>query len=151
MKFNSTFPLTFISLITLIALSASLLYPFDPKLISAKLESSSLNTGTRYYGHLQLWYYFASHGDWVTANKLALSLDPADTLVYRLAHDPQEIRKNINNLVVKPSKSADDWVELSRVQFILGKTDDAKASLTKAYTLDPIRSDISTLYYQLVK
>lgn len=151
MKSKLNFFITPILLISLVFLASLLLFPFDRRLISAKIQASSLHAGNRYFGRLQLFYYFASRGDWTTANLISKQLDPIDLEVYRLSHDPDRIRVNLNELTVKSNKTPDDWVELARVQSYLGKTEESKISLAKAHTLDPVRDDIASLYFQLVR
>jgi len=123
---------------------------YHPQLINTlKSGISSLSVGDNYYYRLRLWYLFAADNDWQTANKIGQSLDPLDTKNYRLAHDPAELKKNLNNLVFKTNKTAQDWLELGRVQYIVGKIDDAKTSFAQAHKLDPVNVDISRLYFEL--
>ncbi len=119
--------------------------------VNAKLLMASLSQGDRYYGRLSLWYLFAQKGDWVNANLLESGLDPVDLAVYKKNHLSSELKKTINELVVKPDKTTEDWIELARIQTILGNIDDAKLSVTKAKNLDPVRDDISQIYYQLLR
>ncbi|MBI2464609.1 hypothetical protein HYV64_00550 [Candidatus Shapirobacteria bacterium] len=114
-------------------------------------QKEELSSGNRYYYTLQKWYQLASIGDWTAADKVALKLDPPDIALYRRLHHPDELKKIINSLVVAPKKSVEDWLELARVQSILGKKEDAFESITQAYNLDPIREDITTLYYKIKK
>jgi tetratricopeptide (TPR) repeat protein len=114
-------------------------------------QKEELSSGKRYYDSLQKWYQLASIGDWTSADKIALKLDPPDIALYRQHNHPEELKKIINSLVVAPKKSVEDWLELARVQSILGKKDDAFTSLSKAYELDPIRDDITSLYYKTKK
>jgi hypothetical protein len=119
-----------------------------PQLINTlKSGISHLSVGDNYYYRLRLWYLFAADNDWNAAKNVAAKLDPSDTEVYRLAHDPLELKKNLNSLVFKPNKSSQDWLELGRIQYIVGKTTDAKNSFTQAHQLDPVNSDISRFYF----
>lgn len=120
----------------------------DPYLV-ARRRLMSPSVGERYYGRLSLWYLYAQKGDWSLASKLENKLDQADLINYKSTHRPQELRKTINRLVYKSNKTANDWVELARIQLILGQLQDATESITKAHQLDPIRDDISAIYYQL--
>jgi hypothetical protein len=115
------------------------------------LKMPSLSVGDRYYRRLSQWYLFAQKGDWVNAAKLESKLDYTDISAYKTTHDPSELKKYVNNLMVKPNKSVEDWLELSRIQSLLGKTDAAGKSLSQAKALDPIRDDISQMYYQLFR
>jgi hypothetical protein len=144
-------PLTIIFLL-IICLVNFYLAVFQPSpLLSSELKMSSLSAGDRYYGRLSLWYLLAKNGDWTNAVGLESQLDYADISAYKTTHDPAELKKYVNNLMVKPNKSVEDWLELSRIQSILGKTDSAGKSLLRAKTLDPVRDDISQIYYQLFR
>ena len=90
-------------------------------------------------------------GDWATADKLGSRLDSVDISHYRSLHHPDELKKVINSLVIAPRKQVEDWLELARIQAILDKSSDSLDSLTKAHELDPIRDDITALYYQTKK
>lgn len=122
----------------------------DPFLVAHR-RLLSLSSGERYYGRLSLWYLYAQKGDWITASTLESKLDPIDLLNYKKLHQPQELKKLVNSLIFKDNKTTDDWVELARIQLILGNLGDATTSITRAHQLDPIRSDIESIYYQLNK
>jgi hypothetical protein len=107
--------------------------------------------GSRYFSRLSLWYTLAAKNEWDRADKLEVNLDPADTITYKATHRPAELKKYINNLTLKPNKSVEDWLELARIQSILGKGDDAYTSISTAKSLDPIRDDIGQIYYQTSK
>ena len=149
MKNLKLFVIVFLSLLCLYNLYISLFRP-NP-ILSYQLQMSSLSAGDRYYGRLSLWYFLAKNGDWTNAVGLESQLDYADISAYKTTHDPVELKKYVNNLMVKPNKSVEDWLELSRIQSILGKTDSAGKSLLQAKTLDPVRDDISQIYYQLFR
>jgi len=114
-------------------------------------QKDELSSGNRYYDSLQKWYQAAGVGDWSTADKIASRLDPADIVHYQSLHHPDELKKVINSLVITPQKQTEDWLELARIQAILGKKQDSLDSLTRAHELDPIRDDITSLYYQTKK
>jgi|GEM_PF-3559458 len=109
------------------------------------------SSGDQYFSRLQSWYSLAAANDWVKADELEKQLDPADTLVYKSTHRPEELKKYINTLTLKKDKSVEDWLEIARVQSILGKVDDAYQSISTARKLDPIRDDISQIFYQTAK
>ena len=110
---------------------------------------SSFSTGDRYYGRLSLWYYYAKKGDWTGAHLLETKLNPVDIAGYKNSHDPAALKKYINELEVKPNKTAEDWLELAQTQYLLGKKSESVNSVGKAFALDPIRNDISRIYYQI--
>lgn len=119
--------------------------------LSVLITSHSFSRGDAYYSLLQKYYALGNTGNWSEADQIAKKLDPADIATYRSVHHPDELKKKINSLVLQPKKTAEDWLELARIQSILGKKDDAFQSITQAHRLDPIRDDITQLYYQLQK
>jgi hypothetical protein len=110
--------------------------------------SFPMSKGDIYYSRLTQWYKHAEVGDWDKASSLESKLDQADLIVFKKTHHPLELKKYVNALVLKNDKSTEDWLELSRVQAILGKPTESLEALTRAKDLDPIRDDISRLYYQ---
>ncbi|MFZ2152609.1 MAG: hypothetical protein WAV41_00945 [Microgenomates group bacterium] len=114
-------------------------------------QKNNFSSGNRYYSTLQQWYSFAQTGDWVSADRLATRLDPADIAHYRSLYHPDELKKDINTLMLAPQKSVEDWIELARIQAILGKGSESLESLSRAHSLDLLRDDISRLYYQTKK
>lgn len=115
----------------------------------AKSNLFSQSLGQNYFGRLSLWHLLIQNGDWDTALILESKLDNTDILKYKIANQPQELQKSLNILSQKTDKIADDWIEMSRIQSILGNIEESKIAIQKAYQIDPIRDDISKLYYQL--
>jgi hypothetical protein len=112
----------------------------------------SISAGDLYFSRLQQWYSLAAQNDWTGADKLEKKyLDPADTIYYKSTHSPVELEKYVDKLSQKKDKSVEDWLEMAHVQSILGKTNDAYISISTAHSLDPIRDDITQLYYQTSK
>lgn len=109
----------------------------------------SLSAGDRYFARLQLWYLLAKSGDWPAAAGLEAKLDPIDISKFREDNYPPELKKRLNVLVVKPNKTAEDWLELARIQIKLSFLSDALNSLSHAKLLDPVRDDINLFYSQL--
>jgi len=147
MKKLNLFVIAFLALLVLFNLYSSL-SRFN-SVLSYQIQMSSLSAGDRYYGRLSMWYYFAQRGDWVNAHLMESKLDPVDIAVYKNTHDPTALKKYINNLEIKPNKTAEDWLELAQTQYLLGKTSESVNSVGKAFALDPIRDDISRIYYQI--
>lgn len=147
MKKLRLFVIMFLLLICFFNLYSSLFRP-NP-VLSYQIQMSSLSAGDRYYGRLSLWYYFAQKGDWINAHLLESQLDPVDIASYKNSHDPTELKKYLNNLEVKPNKTVEDWLELAQIQNLLGKKAEAVNSVGKAFALDPIRDDVSRIYYQI--
>lgn len=108
-----------------------------------------LSQGDRYFHRLQYWYYLAQNGDWSTADKIAINLDSADISTYSRFHRPDEIQKTIDQIKQKEFKNADDWAEISSLEKSLGNTSKAASAAAEAYKLDPIRDDISKLYFSV--
>lgn len=115
----------------------------DSELNTIRRQMNSVSVGERYYGHLNLWYYLARNQQWEEASKIEKTLDPVDIKYFYSIHHPLALKKTVNHLVVKDNKTADDYVELARIQILLGMTAEAKKSLQSARDLDPIRDDIS--------
>lgn len=109
----------------------------------------STSAGDRYYGRVRLWYFYAQSGDWNRAVALENGIDPPDISLYRKANYPPEIKKRLNDLVTKQSKTTDDYIELAKIQASLDKFSDANGSVSQANKLDPIRADTEKLYYQI--
>jgi hypothetical protein len=113
-------------------------------------QSIVLSKGDQYNNRLQLWHYYALKGNWAAATALEDHLDQVDLIYLKSQLDPVNLKKQINILVSKPNKTTDDWLEITRINLILGKKPEAVDSITQAYKLDPIRDDVSKLYYQLL-
>lgn len=89
----------------------------------AKIKSVlSLSSGTRYFYSLE-----------------------AD----RLLHYPENIKKTLSSLVVKSPQTPDDWIEITKIYLQLGNLAEAKKAIVQAQKLDPIRSDIEKIYFNL--
>lgn len=124
----------------------------DPNPTVSLLKTSmSLSRGDRYFGRLQLWFFYAKKGDWSTASQIEPLLDPSDIRDYKLAHYPPELKKKLNTLAVKTDKSVEDWIELARIQFVVGKPQDALNSIKQARLRDSVRDDIDQIYYDLFR
>jgi len=108
-----------------------------------------LSAGDHYFERLQYWYYLAQNGDWSTADEVANDLDSADILVYSRFHRPDQIQKTIDQVKQKEFKNADDWAEIANLEKSLGKISEAASAAAEAYKLDPIRDDISQLYFSV--
>lgn len=116
-----------------------------------RISPLSLSAGDCYYRRLSDWFFFARNNDWVEADKIEPSLDPVDINFYKLAHHPDKIQQNIDNLLGKTNKTIEDWLELAKLQLKIGDKQLASQSLNQARQLDPIRDDINQFYLQLKK
>lgn len=117
----------------------------------AKKQLFSLNQGDNYSGRLNLWRLLVQNNDWANAAKLESNLNPSEINEYKFNYQPSEIQKKIDYLNNKPEKSVEDYLELARVQLLLGQKQNSFESIKKARQLDPIRDDVDRLYYSLSK
>jgi Tfp pilus assembly protein PilF len=120
------------------------LNPSNP-ILAAKWKMSSLSKGEQYTGRLQLWQIYAQAGDWDNAAKLESQLDNDDYSYYKDSHQPEIVKKNLNQLMTKPNKTPDDWIQLSQYYLLIGNTIKAREALTQAQKLDPVRTDLESL------
>lgn len=116
-----------------------------------KIQLFSLNQGDSYSGRLNLWRLLVQNNDWINAAKLEPKLNSSEINDYKFNYQPSELQKKVDYLNSKSNKSTEDYIELSRVQFLLNQKQDSLASIQKARQLDPTRDDIDRLYYSLSK
>lgn len=109
----------------------------------------SLSAGDKYYGYLSLWYYLASNGNWQEAEAIENKLDLIDIQTYKDTHHPEKIKEKLTQIESIKNKTIEDWMELFRISYSLGDLKKAKDALDQARQLDPIRDDISQLYFSL--
>lgn len=117
----------------------------------AKKNLFSLNLGDNYSGRLNLWRLLVQNNDWINAAKLESKLNETEINNYKFNYQPSEFQKKINLLNNKTNKSVEDYVELARIQLLLGQKQNSLESIQKARQLDPVRDDIDRLYYSLSK
>ncbi|MFA5749986.1 MAG: hypothetical protein WC895_02060 [Candidatus Shapirobacteria bacterium] len=114
----------------------------------AKINLSQIDGSSSYLGRLNLWHLLVQNNDWENAATLELKLNQDQIKNYKLTHQPSELQKKIDELKNKSEKTTDDYLELSRIQSILGFSNQAIDSIKKAHQLDLIRSDVDRLFYQ---
>ena len=117
----------------------------------AKKDLFSQNLGDNYFGRLNLWRLLVQNNDWINAAKLESRLNETEINDYKFKYQPSELQKKIDLLNSKTNKSVEDYVELARIQLLLGQKQNSFESIKKARQLDPIRDDIGRLYYSLSK
>lgn len=117
----------------------------------SKINFSSLVGSTSYLGRLDFWHLLVQNNDWENASILESGLNQEQVTDYKIAHQPQEIQKRIDQLEVNSDKNADDFIELAKSQTLLGLNDQAIDSIKKAHQLDLVRSDIDRLFYSTIK
>ena len=115
----------------------------------AKKQLFSLNQGENYFGRLNLWRLLVQNNDWINAAKLESNLNQSEIDDYKFNYQPSELQKRIDLLEKRENKSVEDYLELARIQLLLGQKQNSLESIQKARQLDPIRDDIDRLYYSL--
>lgn len=108
--------------------------------------SVNLSGGDRYVNRLNKWYSLVLDNNWNEANKLEKKLDPADLVWFKDKYKIENLKKQLNKLMVKKDKSADDWMTIAQIQSGINK-EEMKRAIEKAHQLDPIRSDIEKVYF----
>lgn len=106
-----------------------------------------LSKGERYFRNLQKWYEAASVGDWEKAGKLEKNLKQEDLIYFKENNKSEELKKKLNELTLKDNKSSDDLAEMAVICYRLGKREDAITWIKEAKKMDPIREDISKIYF----
>lgn len=114
-----------------------------------KIQLSSLRGSTNYLGRLGLWQLLVQNNDWDNAATLESKLNRDQVERYKLAYLPQQLQIRLSQLNDQEIKTADDYLKLAQIQSILGMSSQAIESIKKAHQLDPIRSDIDRLFYQI--
>jgi len=117
----------------------------------AKKQLFSLNKGDNYSGRLNLWRLLVQNNDWFNAAKLESRLNETEINEYKFNYQPSELQKKIDFLNKKTDKSVEDYIELARIELLLGQKENSLESIKKARQLDPIRDDVDRLYYSLSK
>ncbi len=106
-----------------------------------------LSKGDQYYRNLQKWYLLANKGEWDQAKGLEKYLNFQDIEDFSKKNKNDELTKRLNEISIRGNKNADDWMETAVLLFRLGKKDQAFKAIENAYKLDPIRDDISKIYF----
>lgn len=103
--------------------------------------------GERYYQNLQRWYMLANKGEWDKANTIENKLKSGDIDNFKKENEKEELEKRLQILESRDQKNADDWMEIAVLLYRLNQKDDAYKAIEKAHNLDPIREDISKIYF----
>jgi len=138
-------------LLSLISLNFYFSQKSPDKYTQAKTNLSSFVGSTSYLGRLDFWHLLVQNGDWTNAATIENKLNQNQVSDYKLAHQPQELQKKIDQLNVEDQKTADDYIELAKSQSLLGENQQAIDSIKKAHQLDPIRPDVDRLFYQITQ
>ncbi|HBP51541.1 MAG: hypothetical protein US68_C0010G0049 [Candidatus Shapirobacteria bacterium GW2011_GWE1_38_10] len=106
-----------------------------------------ISKGEIYYRNLQKWYLLVNKGEWERAKRIEKKLEITDIENYNKKNKSEELEKRLLTLETKKMKNADDWMETAVLFYRLGKREDAFEAIKNAYMLDPIREDISKIYF----
>lgn len=137
----------FLILLTIIFINTYFSNTKSDPLTKLKLQYFSWDGSARFLGQLNLWYWFANQSDWDNAAKFETNLDQIH--FFKLNNQPQELSQRINELQNKPSKDAQDYLLLAKIQSSLGQDREAVQSVIKAHQIDPIRPDLDQLFYSV--
>jgi asparaginyl-tRNA synthetase len=64
-----------------------------------------------------------------------------------LKNKVEELTRRLDKITAKEQKNADDWMETAVLLYRLNKKDDAYKAIENAHKLDPIREDISKVFF----
>lgn len=106
-----------------------------------------LSKGEIYYRNLQKWYVLANKGQWSKANLIEKKLESADIKAYSQQNKGSELLKKIAILENRERKNADDFMEMAVLYYKVNNREAAFKAIESAYKLDPIREDISKIYF----
>lgn len=106
-----------------------------------------ISYGDRYYRTLQKWYMLANKGEWEKAKALEKYLKAADIEDFSKKNKVEELTRRLDKITAKEQKNADDWMETAVLLYRLNKKDDAYKAIENAHKLDPIREDISKVFF----
>ena len=103
--------------------------------------------GERYYRNLQKWYLLANNGQWEKAKKIEKYLKYSDIENFSKKNRAEELAKKLGEINIKGQKTADDWMESAVLLYKLNQKDEAYKAIENAYKMDPIREDVSKIYF----
>jgi len=115
------------------------------------LDTLSLSKGRSYFATLTLFSHLLQSGDYQKADKLLPLLDPLDTQIYLDLYYPDAISRKLDTLLAQETKSPDDYLAISQLYLRLGDSSSSLRFLEAAHNADPIRDDISALYFKALK
>lgn len=110
-----------------------------------------LSKGDRYYRNLQKWYLLANEGNWEKAEKIEKKLKSEDIAGFKKANKDEELKKRVEEINNKENKTADDWMEIAVLFYRINEKDKAYRAIENAHKIDPIREDISKIYFTFRK
>jgi len=143
--------IVFCFLILLLGANFYFFYSSPDIFTQSKIQLSALDGSTSYFGRLKLWQLLAQSNNWNEAATLESDLNQPQVKNYKSANQPDKLQQKITELNHKSPITADDYLEIARMQSILGLSSQAIDSIKKAHQLDPIRPDVDKLFYSLAK
>lgn len=114
-----------------------------------KSKVSSISRSKSYFALLNLWYSFARNQDWDNTQKLEVNIASADLLSYKRQYDPIFLQRRAQVISQKKDQTVEDWVELSKIFTVLNQPQNAKDALREARLLDPLRSDLEKIEFEI--
>ncbi len=140
-----------VTLLFLISLNIYSLKKYSDIYTQSKIQLSNLKGSVSYLGRLELWQLLVQNNDWDNAASLESKLNPEQVDNYKLSYMPQQLQIKLSQLNNQEIKTSNDYLQLAQIQSILGMSSQAIESIKKAHQLDPIRSDIDRLFYQITQ
>lgn len=106
-----------------------------------------LSKGERYYKRLQKWYNLVEMGRWEEVKVEEKFLDRKDIDSFAKKNELSELQNSLAKVSSKKEKTADDWAEIAMLSYKLGEYQKASEAALKAHEMDPVREDLSQLYF----
>lgn len=106
-----------------------------------------LSKGERYYQNLQKWYLQVNTGDWEKAKIIENKLKKEDIQNFIKENKEEELRKKLNQIIIKKTKTTDDWMEIAVLFYRLNNKNKAYEAIESAHRLDPIREDVNKIFF----
>ena len=106
-----------------------------------------LSKGERYYKRLQKWYNLVEMGRWEEVKVEERFLDRKAIDSFAKKNELSELQNSLAKVSSKKEKTADDWAEIAMLSYKLGEYQKASEAALKAHEMDPVREDLSQLYF----
>jgi len=110
-------------------------------------EIFSLSRGDRYYAKLRHWYDLVLQNKWSQASALESKLNIEDIKYYKNKYEPVSIKQRLTIFYQQKEFTIDDYLEIAKLEALLGNNDKAYSAIEKAYKIDPLRTDIEKIYF----
>lgn len=116
-------------------------------LVVGILRVYPLSKGEKYFAKLQKWYWAVENSQWEKAKIMERDLNKEDTMAFAKENENGELQRRLAQNKSKLNKTADDWAEISVILYKLGQYQESAEAAAAAYEIDPIREDVSRLYF----